>query len=1390
MKQKFLLKTMLLLLCMIVGVSNAWGQAEVGTTLWAETWTGGSKDETPSNYGFEGTTVYGDATLTYTQSSNNTKLYTETLAGGTSPELLLSKSNQTWTISNIPTGGATEMSLTFLSNKTSFAVTSSTTGITISGSEKSWTISAPSSAENFNLTIKNTGSANARIDNIELIVKTAGSGGESDLENCDLTLTDSPVELTFDLYNDKSSKVINYTTSSTGTVSIDESDYVTFAIDEENKTITVTPKASVTPSTQTITVNQEADETYKAGSATFTVTITDSTPIPTHTVTFSVNGATTTNDFEEGAAIVFPANPADIYGKKFMGWGTATIDGSTDEKPDFVTSATMGNADVTYYAVFAEVTPGTSNIKTDKLTTSTFGSPSNYGNWSGKSATDGSDAVYAGNSTTNSAGDIQIRTTNNNSGIVTTKSGGKVKKITVVWATSTTNGRTLNIYGVNSPYTGAADLYDKTKQGTLLGSIVYKTNEELTISKDYAYIGLRSNDGAMYLKSISIDWESGTPDTYSDYCTSVVAASVEKPVITVAENPFLFSTTATITCATEGAAIKYSYDGDNWSDYTAALTITETTTIYAKAVKGDDECSVVQVTATKNLAVPTVAIDATGITNTNVFAGTSAGSLSASVTYNDAAVEGAAVTWSGNNDEVATVDPATGVVTLVADGSVTFTATYAGNGDYSEKAATYEMTVANFDPNAPGTKDNPYTVAQAISAIDAGTGIANVYATGKISQIDSYNSTYHSITYWISNDGKTTGDQLEVYSGKGLNNADFSALTDLKVDDEVVIYGTLKKYGEIYEFDKNNYIVSLVRKPTPELTWSAVSYTATYGESNTYPTLTNPNSVAVTYSSSDTNIATIDPSTGEITLKANGETDITATFAGDATYSAQEVSYTLTVAGLKESPDISFSEVEINMAYDDTYEGQELTNPNSLTVTYESSDTDVADVDENTGVLALYKAGTVTITASFAGNETYAAGSASYTLNVTKADAGLAFAETGPFYVNPGADFTVPTLANPHNLAVNWSSTDEDVAVADGSAAVIGSKLGKAIITASFAGDDRYNAGDANYTIIASNDVVVTWDLSKEEYSSATTDKVTWSNTMPEFTMTLEKGKSSTNANNYLGNSENEHTRLYKDQVLTINAASGYAIKSIEITGATSNVTEFTKNKWTNATASTSGKIVSVIPTDGTKNVSVIISGACRATAVTVFLTNSFGVNLNSAGYATFAANAPLDFSDNSDFSAWQITDVSGSTITFSKVTGAVAAGTGVLLMGNASTSISIPVVASGENLSITNKLKGITTATAIEAGSYYGLKGNKFVKVNAGTIPAGKALLPADAIPAGARELNFVFEGEQTTAISEECRVKSEEFATATIYDLQGRKVTMPQKGLYIVNGKKVVVK
>ena len=105
------------------------------------------------------------------------------------------------------------------------------------------------------------------------------------------------------------------------------------------------------------------------------------------------------------------------------------------------------------------------------------------------------------------------------------------------------------------------------------------------------------------------------------------------------------------------------------------------------------------------------------------------------------------------------------------------------------------------------TEETAYTVAKAFELIDAGEALSEtVFVKGIVSQVDSYNDTYKSITYWISDDGQTER-QLEVYSGKGLEGADFVSVDDVKVGAKVIVKGVLKKYKEIYEFDKNNQLV-------------------------------------------------------------------------------------------------------------------------------------------------------------------------------------------------------------------------------------------------------------------------------------------------------------------------------------------------------------------------------------------------------------------------------------------------------------------------------------------------------------------------------------------------------------------------------------------------------
>lgn len=240
--------------------------------------------------------------------------------------------------------------------------------------------------------------------------------------------------------------------------------------------------------------------------------------------------------------------------------------------------------DSEYSAVVSVTTGEKGSIVEDKLVSSLFPAKStSYEDFTGVKVN--SNAVYAGNSAYNYEG-ISLRSKNSNSGIVTTTSGGKVKSIVVEWISNTTSGRTIDVYGKNTAYSTAADLYNTTSQGTKIGSIIYGTSTELTISGDYQYIGLCSNDGALYVSSITISWDaSGSSEGGSDPM-KLAAPSVKCTART--------ETSLTFSWAEVANATGYQVSVDGGSNYGATqnttsytwegLTAGTTKKLYVKAI--------------------------------------------------------------------------------------------------------------------------------------------------------------------------------------------------------------------------------------------------------------------------------------------------------------------------------------------------------------------------------------------------------------------------------------------------------------------------------------------------------------------------------------------------------------------------------------------------------------------------------------------------------------------------------------------------------------------------------------------------------------------------------------------------------------------------------------
>ena len=354
--------------------------------------------------------------------------------------------------------------------------------------------------------------------------------------------------------------------------------------------------------------------------------------------------------------------------------------------------------------------------QTDVLNHDVIGvSGTTYSSWSNLTLTSG--AVYAGN-TAGGNNAIQMRSNNNNSGIVTTTSAGIVTNITVAWNSNTADSRTLNVYGNNTAYEAASDLYG-SNAGTLIGTIA-KGTTEFAITDEYAFIGIRSASGALYLDEIQITWSDGS--------------GVTPPSITASNVEIAYD-------ATEGA-IEYTINNGVEGGVLTAATEAEWLTI-----------------GTVGETVPFTCL------------------------VND------------NGERVATV-----------------TLTYTYDTDHT---VTKNVTVTqSTNPNVPGTQNNPYTVAQARAAIDAGAGTQNVYATGIVSAIPTaYNSQYQNVTFNMVDE---EGDEefLQAYRCGG------DEAVNVAVGDVAVVYGNLTYHAAsgTYEFAQGCQLVSLTHPSVPSIT--------------------------------------------------------------------------------------------------------------------------------------------------------------------------------------------------------------------------------------------------------------------------------------------------------------------------------------------------------------------------------------------------------------------------------------------------------------------------------------------------------------------------------------------------------------------------------------------
>ena len=872
-----------------------------------------------------------------------------------------------------------------------------------------------------------------------------------------------------------------------------------------------------------------------------------------------------------------------------------------------------------------------------------------------------------------------------------------------------------------------------------------------------------------------------------------------------------------------------SYSDGKWTGSASSVTFT------VGGTKGHRRIASVAVTYaasgdTRNATTLTISVPEDF--NNDIAKGKIAGQLSATVSAVTHELTDAVVTWSSSNEEAASVDNE-GNVTLEDVGEAIITAKFEGNNDYKESSATYKFTVV--DSDQPGmTADNPYTVAQARAAIDAGEGVKNVYAKGIVSEIvTAYSSEYGNISYNISEDGSTTADQLQAFRGKGKDGANFTSEDDVKVGDVVVIYGNLKKYNDTYEFDAGNQLVSLERDESKQdagLAYEETSFSVNVGESFVAPTLTNPNNLDVTYTSSNENVATVDATSGRVTVVAAGVTTIKASFEGNDSYFAGEASYMLKVVdpnandGTAEKPYTVAEAINYinglgsSTSAEDVYVKGIVSQVDSYNSNYNSITYWISDDGETTTQMQVYS-GKGLESADFSSKDDLKVGDKvvvcgkvkmynttpefdknNYLVSYETTETPVTEVAAPTFSVAEGEVESGTTVALIQNAADDiYYTTDgsEPDAVTGGSTrytAPIVIDKDMTIKAIAVLGDAVSAVATATYTVKATEPQPVEGDYSYTFESSQFSENGDKELGGVKWTLAGDGGYWGYDANKgqQFGSGKKPYTELTlttsditsEIRTIKINASGANGIEAILSVTVGGNVFGGEKTLTNEATeynfaGKASGEVVISVAQTSSKAIyikSIEISDAEDENAILIDVADE-------SGWATYVA------SDDVSFKA------SGVTAYTAKVNGAyvdlteveeIPVGTPVVLKAVKQGSYTIMKTSDVAEVA-DNELKASdATAAVVGDGSIYALGKDASGQVgfnrvaNGVQVPVGKAYL---VVSAGVRDFLAFAEGEADAIQS-----LRENAVDGVAYDLSGRRVSKTVKGLYIVNGKKVV--
>ena len=412
----------------------------------------------------------------------------------------------------------------------------------------------------------------------------------------------------------------------------------------------------------------------------------------------------------------------------------------------------------------------------------------------------------------------------------------------------------------------------------------------------------------------------------------------------------------------------------------------------------------------------------------------------------------------GGKSDVASIDATNGELTMNKTGTVTVTAKKAADENYKAAQASYTLTVKDvikFDKETPELdfdpeKENTYT--QEVT-IGASLGVVK-YKIEESTPSDAASIDESSGKVTITKPGKIkVGADLTIGEG-GNPGKTFSASYILTVNkaDQTGFAFEKQNPGAITYDPKNN---TFSNKASSD-----------QGEDN------------VTYEiTSDNGVASIDSTTGILTILKAGDVTVKATRAADDKYNEATAKYTLTI---NKADQTNFAFEKPNpeaVTYDpknNTFSNKASSDQGADNVTYTiTSGNDVASIDSATGTLTILKAGTVTVKAIRAGDDCYnASAEISYTLKINKADqTGFEFEQydndTYKITYNTGMSFKNAASGGQGTGNITYSLLPSDIVSIDedGNITFNDGKVGTVTVTATRAADDKYNEVSTKYTL-------------------------------------------------------------------------------------------------------------------------------------------------------------------------------------------------------------------------------------------------------------------------------------------------------------------------------------